>query len=1640
MSAVGDLWAQDLVINEIGAVGSDDFLDEDGEPSDWLEIYNAGTTIVDMDGWFLTDDALNINKWSFPSVILEPGDFLIVFASGKDRSVAGEELHTNFNLSRNGEYLGLIYSDGTTVIHQYTPEYPRQVEDISYGVASTELTTLIGDLDTVDYHLPTDNGLGGSWTELNFTPDGRWVQNAAKPLGYSVSDGGGAFPPPVSYFSFNGTIQDQAGNNHGSYSGGSPNYVQGFNGQSQGAIDFSGSDYVTLDQNTSLPIYSEPAYTIAMWVKGMPQNDKRVYSEGSSSSNTPLFNIGTDNNGSTGKVDLFIRSSGGTPLSHVKSDGIAFDGNWHHIAWVDVDGQAKLYIDGELDGQNFNYSKPDMNLDISAIGAVVRAGPCCEFDGSIDEVGIWDVALTPEEISVLADGQPPGEGSLFSGIVETDLEQDMKDSHSSIYVRIPFDVEDPAAFSNLSARVRYDDGFAMFLNGVEVASRNDPPVLNWNSVSTEERADSEAIDFEDINITQHLNVLVAGENVLAIQGLNLTADDADFLLDVQLLASGQFGTELRFFEQPTPGQVNQGGFVDFVADTKFTIDRGWFDAPFDVEISTETPGAEIRYTTDGTAPSSTHGQVYDGPITIDTTTTLRAIAHRNGFVPTNVDTQTYIFLDDVIRQPKSPPPGYPATWQGFMADYGMDPEICLDDTEPHYEPGIKDDLLALPTLSIVLAPDDLMGSSRGIYTHSQRRGRSWERACSVELMYPDGSEPGFQVNGGVRMQGNSSARPGEGKHTFRLVFRDEYGPKKLRYPLYKDSDVDSFDTLSVRCFSTDSWHFKDGGSRYRRWDSQFIRDLWMRDSQIAMGQPGSHSIYVHLYVNGMYWGLYNPSERPDDEFGSDHLGGEPEDWDIYKDFTELFRGNSTAWNQLMSMASAGFSSQTSYQRAQGNNPDGTRNPAFPVLLDVDNLIEYMLLHFYGGSEDWPHHNYFAGRLRTDDSTGWKWFVWDQEIVLDWNYRDRLNVTNTGPASVYAAAKQNLEFRTRFGDLAYKHLYNGGLLTNEETQARWMRRANEIDRAIVGESARWGDYRTEVSDPRNSPAVLYTREGHWLVEQEKVMNTYLPQSRTLLIQRLKRDNLLPDVEAPAFNQHGGRIASGFELELTAPEGEIYYTFDGEDPRLEGGEVSPNALSLGPTQTELIVAEGANARILVPTSAHSGIEETWMLPEFNDGAWDEGSSSVGYDRNTTYDDHIDTDLRAEMDGENATVWIRIPFNIDDPARFNSLVLKMKYDDGFYAYLNGEFLESRNAPDSLDWNAEADGSHSDTLAVEFESLFIENAHQHLRAGENILAIHGMNVIPGSSDFLIASELLGGVASEGENSLVLEESTLVSARARTGNDWSALNQSVFIVDQGLRVTEINFHPQGPFDGFSESSYEFLELQNFSDQPIDLTNYRLAGGVGFDFSQGAVTTLGPGEIIIVCENVDAFDQRYGNPSITVAGQYTGKLNNSGDNIQLVGIYDEVYLDINYGDQWYPEADGEGGTLILVDAETDVDLMSEPSTWGLSNLEDGSPGIDETSVILDNLQRPGDANQDGMLDIGDAVSLLVQLYVGGVPAPCDGANVNDGSNVPLLDGNNDGIVNQSDVIYTLTYLYLGGPVHTLGASCAIIEGCPSICR
>ena len=445
---------------------------------------------------------------------------------------------------------------------------------------------------------------------------------------------------------------------------------------------------------------------------------------------------------------------------------------------------------------------------------------------------------------------------------------------------------------------------------------------------------------------------------------------------------GSDGT-LGFLLAATPGEANNEVYPGVVADAVLTVDRGFFTEAFQVEIGTTTPGATIRYTLDGSPPDTSNGMVYGDPITITTTTVLKAAAFKDSFLPSNVAAQTYIFAADVLQQDGSELGG--VRWGHRGEDWAMDPEV-VNHADPEIRPEAAD-LLRLPTVSLSLDFDAMWGSN-GIYI----RGENIETPMAFEFFDPSRPDSGVQTNSTVQIVGGSSpSRWKVDKLSMRVRFTEDQGASELDYPVFGSGATTSFDTLVVDARMNNTWHYGGGVSpTFQRNVAQYLRDEFAADMQNEMGGNAPHLQHVHVYINGIYWGMHILHERPDDNFAASYLGGNAEDYDALKHtYNTIVNGSNESYRELNDiLGRSGDLSDEQYQQAA-------------ELLEIDDFIDYMLVNIYGGNRDWDHHNWYATCNRIDGK--WRFHSWDAEKVLQGINDDVTNLNNIECAYGYASS-------------------------------------------------------------------------------------------------------------------------------------------------------------------------------------------------------------------------------------------------------------------------------------------------------------------------------------------------------------------------------------------------------------------------------------------------------------------------------------------------------------------------------------------------------------------------------------------------------------------------------------------------------------
>ena len=568
------------------------------------------------------------------------------------------------------------------------------------------------------------------------------------------------------------------------------------------------------------------------------------------------------------------------------------------------------------------------------------------------------------------------------------------------------------------------------------------------------------------------------------------------------------------------------------AQPKFSEPHGLYDVTsLTVGITPTDATAEVRYTTDGSEPTA-QSSLYTEPLQLTRTTLLRAVEVKNGVVTSASSTASYIFIASVLNQPNNPE-GYPSTWGRYtqfegtaIADYEMDPEMTND---PVLRPKIIEGLKSLPVLSIVTDKDNLFSHENdedrgGIYIFTgppvgDATGHGWTRPTSVELIGGP-QQHDLTIDCGLRLHGGHGRLAEKNpKHSFRLVFKSEYGPKSLDYPLFGTDEPSKFDQLVLRCHFGNAWQHWDGGNRER---AQYTRDVWARRMQRKMGRTSVNALYVNLFLNGMYWGIYNIAERVDDQFGKDHLGGSKSDIDVVKieedggNHHEASEGTLDAWEQMVATAKQAAKTQ-SYEQLQS-------------MLDIDSFIDYMLINQYPGNPDWAHHNWYAILRRGAGSQGFRFLCWDSEILFE-DVNVSVLDTNNGrayPTGLFQNLLKNKDFADRYGRRAQELLADNGLLGPKSVVETWDSLYHVISKAIYAEAARWGDYRRDVH-PYQRKGKYYTVDDYYMRERNRLLNDYFPYRSAIVLADIRRlvpsgiqSVAAPEADNRLFNLQGQQV--------------------------------------------------------------------------------------------------------------------------------------------------------------------------------------------------------------------------------------------------------------------------------------------------------------------------------------------------------------------------------------------------------------------------------------------------------------------------------------------------------------------------------------
>lgn len=516
----------DIIITEFMAGNTRTLADEDGDFPDWIEIYNTGTISVDLNGWSLTDDRNDLTKWTFPATNLPGGSFMIIFASEEDRRVPGRPLHTNFRLGAGGEYLALVKPDGT-IASAYSPTYPPQVDDVSYGLPTVSAPTVIlAPAAPANVYVPTNNNLGVDWTLPNFN-DSAWL-HGSNGVGFETAP---AQPSLAGQFStdIDGLMRTR-----------SPSaFIR---------IPFVVNDPSAFDVITLRMKYDDG---FVAYVNGAEVARRNVtvansvsdFSDTQGSNNWfyGYYNKTTDGDATYQASDFtaFPRAAGAWGAANFWT-GTMWDWFAGNPPWTEISATG-----GHPNGSNNGnqhwairrwVSEVAGNITVHFRLAKSNVGGGNGVTGRIFHNGVEQFTRT----IAFNDG-----GTLTNDV-----------SITGVMIGDTIDIALDATGTDGQATDGSDGSIYTAVIDLDTGSP-----FTWDAVAASSRADTQATAFEDIDISNVSSGIQPGTNWLAIHGLNFTAADGDFLIAAQIetRSTAVQLDQVRYFTAPTPGAGNGSG-------------------------------------------------------------------------------------------------------------------------------------------------------------------------------------------------------------------------------------------------------------------------------------------------------------------------------------------------------------------------------------------------------------------------------------------------------------------------------------------------------------------------------------------------------------------------------------------------------------------------------------------------------------------------------------------------------------------------------------------------------------------------------------------------------------------------------------------------------------------------------------------------------------------------------------------------------------------------------------------------------------------------------------------------------------------------------------------------------------------------
>lgn len=959
------------------------------------------------------------------------------------------------------------------------------------------------------------------------------------------------------------------------------------------------------------------------------------------------------------------------------------------------------------------------------------------------------------------------------------------------------------------------------------------------------------------------------------------------------------------------------GTVSLLAQTteiNFSHQRGFYTSSFSLVLSSD-PGMTIKYTTNGAHPM-TNGSVYSTPISITTTTPVRAVAY-NALDTSRVRSHTYIYTANVVMQSSSTP--------GFPLSTGLNTSITNNST---WGPQMEAALQAIPTACLVMDLSDYttIWNTKGI-----------EKPANFEYFDLDGNSYGEPS--GVNTYGNSSFS-GTDKKNYRFKFKEEYGAKSFKDPIFGPDAADKFDIIDLRCGSQET--MVRGGV-------QNIHENLFKDVQIALSEYGAHSFFAHLYINGIYWGVYSGSERPNKSFGEAYFGGNKDDYNTMKatccNTTALpIDGTDNSYYDLSN---------------QVNNYNTVEQ-----YLDVDHFINYVLLCNYGPHGDWRTWNTYA----IDNPTAgvpYRFFMWDPEPSLknDWYYTNQ-QVDTRDHEDIWQPLKANQEFRVRFGDnVECQCMEDDGPLYAANLEQTYIDMFDANRLAYLMEAARWGNL------------TLY---NEFTAYRDDIVSTGWFQTRlNTLIAGYKNHDLYSTTKSATYSINGGLVNQNTTVSLgnTNGGGTIYYTTDGSDPRLVGGGVNPAANS-GSSLTISSTVE-VRARVLYNGEWSSMCPKVFYTPQtysniiINEIHYNQDTTRCGFGAAEVEFLEIYNKGNTAVNLSNCsfTAGIEFTFPIDAmlaPGAY--LVLaenKIDLETSFGIAVFGQYKGALN-----------NGGEILTLEDPFGNI-IDNVEYNNTQPWDETPDDG-----GPSLELISPTM------DNTNPLNWLHSQNFCGTPGAANSSICASAPPLIV-----INEINYK-----SGAIDDPDDWVELHNMAGYTVDISNWELRDEGG-SFTIPGGTSLLADEYLVLARDLPQFKSVFTGVNNSI-GDFGFGLSGGGERLTLHTTSSCLVDHVAYDDvaPWPTAPDGTGPTLSLIIPNTDNLIHTNWESSGNLPAPLGTPGRANTPCPALNMVVPPEvcSTVPASFAVENPVAgaLYLWTFPGGSPTTAFGPNVNVTWNTP----------------------------------------------